>query len=160
MSYSSDQSSLQSQLPLSIELPEDQQEFRFKVNDLYQRTASSINTKEGGLYLPEEKTNGQQYFDPLNPQKNKNVYRMVVDFGALPNMTSKSVAHNIVGWNSDFRLTRAYGAATDPIALEALPIPNDGILLSINSTNVTVTTTSNLSAYTSTTIVIEYAKAA
>lgn len=159
MSFSSDKSALQSQLPLSIELPEDQKEFRYEFNNLYQKIASSLNSKEGGLYVPEEKTTGQQYFDSSNPQKNKNVYRMVVDFGALPNTTSKSVAHNIVGWNDQFRLTRAYGAATDPNGLEALPIPNDGILLIINSTNVTVTTTSDRSAFTETTITIEYTKA-
>lgn len=159
MSYSSDQEALQSQLPISIELPEDDKEFRFKVNDLYQKIASSLNSKEGGLYLPEEKTTGQQYFDTLNPQKNKNVYRMVVDFGALPNTTSKSVAHNIQGWNENFRLTRAYGAATDPVALQAVPIPNDGILLLINSTNAIVTTTSDRSAFTDSTITIEYTKA-
>lgn len=159
MSFSSDKSALQSQLPLSIELPEDQKEFRYEFNNLYQKIASSLNSKEGGLYVPEEKTTGQQYFDSNNPQKNKNVYRMVVDFGALPNTTSKSVVHNIVGWNDQFRLTRAYGAATDPNGLEALPIPNDGILLIINSTNVTVTTTSDRSAFTETTITIEYTKA-
>lgn len=159
MSYSSNQDALQSQLPISIELPEDQKEFRFKVNDLYQKIASSVNAKEGGLYVPEEKTTGQQYFDILNPQKNKNVYRMVVDFGALPNTTSKSVAHNIIGWDENFRLTRSYGAATDPVAFEGLPIPNDGILLLINSTNVIVTTTSDRTSFTETTIVIEYTKA-
>lgn len=158
MSFTSDQSALQDQLPLSIELPEDPKEFRFRVNDLYQKIASSVNRKEGGLYVPQEKTTSQQYFDPLNTQKNRNVYRMVVDFGALPNTTSKSVGHNIDGWNTEFRLTRAYGAATNRTTRSALPIPNDGILLEINSTNVIVTTTSDLSAYTDTTIVIEYTK--
>lgn len=158
MSFSSDQSALQSQLPLSVELPEDLREMRFRLNDLYQKTTSSLNSKEGGLYQPIERTNGQQYFDPLNPQRNRNVYRMTVDFGALPNTTSKSVAHNIVGWDSNFRLTRAYGASTDPIALRALPLPNNGILLENDSTNVTVTTTSNRSSFTDTTIVLEYTK--
>ncbi len=83
---------------------------------------------------------------------------MVVDFGALPNATTKNVAHNIVGWNDQFRLVRAYGAATDPIGLEALPIPNDGIFLKNNSTNVTITTTADFSAFTSSTVVLEYTK--
>ena len=158
MSYSSDQEALQSQLPISIELPEDDKEFRYKMNDLYQKIASSLNSKEGGLYLPQEKTTGQQYFDTLNPQKNKNVYRMVVDFGALPNTSSKSVAHNIQGWDASYRLTRAYGATTDPVAIISCSIPNAAIQLDINSTNVIVTTTSDLSAFTSTTITIEYLK--
>lgn len=160
MSFSSDRSSIQNQLPLSVELSEDPKEMRFDVNDLYQSIASAVNAKIGGLYVPEEKINSEQYFDPLNVQRFKNVYRMTVDFGALPNTTSKSVAHNIAGWNSSYRLTRAWGAATDPANLESLPIPNDGILLEINSSSVTVTTSSDLSAFTEATVVVEYTKGA
>ncbi len=159
MSFSSDNSSLQNQLPFSVEISKNPEEMRYDINDLYQSIASAMNSKIGGLYVPVEKSNGQQYFDSTNVQKLKNVYRMVVDFGALPNSTSKSVAHNISGWNTNFRLTNAYGASTDPAGLQAIPIPNNGILLEINSTNVTVTTTSNRSAFTATTIVIEYSKA-
>lgn len=158
MSYSSDIPGLQNQLPLSVELSDDPKELRFDINDLYQSIASSVNNKIGGLYVPQEKINSEQYFNKYNVQKFNSVYRMVVDFGALPNTTSKSVSHNIVGWNSSFRLTASWGAATDPVALSSLPIPNDGILLEINSTNVTVTTTSDLTAYTDTSIVIEYTK--
>lgn len=158
MSFSSDIPGYQDQLPVSIELPEDQKLFRNRVNDLYQKLATSVNGKEGGLYVPQEKVTGQRYFDNENPQKYKSVYRMVVDFGSLPNTTTKSVPHQISGWDSTFRLTRAYGASTDIDGLEALPIPNDGILLIINSTNVSITTTSDLSAFTETAIVIEYSK--
>lgn len=158
MSFSSNIPGLQNQLALSVELPEDQKDLRFAINDLYQDIASTVNTKEGALYVPIEKLTSGQYFIAGNPQKNKAVYRIVVDFGGLPNATSKSVPHNIVGWNSDFRLTREYGAATDPIALKALPLPNNGILLENDATNVTVTTTTNRSAYTETTIVLEYTK--
>ena len=157
MSFTSDQSSLQNQLPISIELPEDTTDFRNRINDLYQKIATAVNSKEGGLYVPEEKITNQQYFDSTDTQVLKNVYRMVVDFGALPNTTSKSVAHNI-DWDTDYNLTRSYGASTDPVAEEALPIPNDGILLLINSTDVIVTTTSDRSSFTETTIVVEYTK--
>lgn len=159
MSFSSDNPSLQNQLPLSVELSEDPIEMRQDINDLYQSIASSVNNKIGGLYVPQEKINSQQYFDSTNVQKYKSVYRMVVDFGALPNTAAKSVAHTISGWTSAFRLTQLYGAATDPVALQGLSLPNDGILLSVDSTNVTVTTTSNRSAFTASTIVVEYTKA-
>jgi hypothetical protein len=158
MSFSSDRASLQNQLPLSVELSDDPKDLRYEVNDLYQSIATAVNNKIGGLYVPEEKINSQQYFDASNVQKFKNVYRMVVDFGALPNATSKSVSHNIPGWNSSYRLTCSYGASTDPVGIESVPIPNDGILLEINSTSVTVTTTSDMTAFTATTIVIEYTK--
>ena len=157
MSFSSDIPSLESQLALSVELPEEPKEFRNEINNLYQKIASSLNSKEGGLYLPQEKVTGMQYFDTTNPQKNRNVYRMTIDFGALPNSGSKNVLHNI-GWNSNFRLTRLYGAATDPVALRGLAIPNDGILLENNATDVIVTTTSDRSNFTETTVVIEYTK--
>ncbi len=158
MSYSSDRPSLQNQLPLSVDLSEDPKDLRYDVNDLYQSIASSVNNKTGGLFVPEEKINSEQYFDPLNPQKFRNVYRMTVDFGALPNSTSKSVAHNIAGWTAAYLLTSAYGASTDPVSLNSVPIPNDGILLEINSSSVTVTTSSDRSSFTATTIVVEYTK--
>jgi len=157
MSFSSDKSSLENQLPISVEFPEDEKEFRGHFSDLYQRIVSSVNSKEGGLYIPEEKTTGQQYFDADNVQKNKTVYRMTIDFGVLPNTGSISQFHNI-NWKDSFRLTRSYGASTNTSELTSIPIPNDGIYLEINSTSVTVTTTSDFSQFTDTTIVIEYTK--
>lgn len=158
MSFTNDIPGLQNQLPISIEFPLDAEEFRHQLNNTYQRIATTVNTKEGALYVPIEKVTGAQYFNVDDTQKNKIVYRMTVDFGALPNAGTKSVPHNIPGWNSDFRLTRSYGAATDPINLEALPIPNSGILLENDDVDVTVTTSTNRSAFTETTIVLEYTK--
>jgi hypothetical protein len=158
MSFTSNIPGLQNQLDISIELPEDPKEMRDMLNDVYQGIASTVNTKEGALYVPIEKLTSGQYFTPGNPQINREVYRMVVDFGTLPSTGTKNVAHNIVGWNDQFRLTRAYGAATDPIGLTAVPIPNDNIFLEINATNVIVTTTADFSTYTDSTIVIEFTK--
>lgn len=157
MSYSSDPSGLQNQLPLSIELSKEPDEMRNDINDLYQSIASSVNNKVGGLYVPIEKINSEQYFDSSNVQRLRNVYRMTVDFGALPNATTKSVNHNI-SWNSSYRLTAAWGASTDPSAEEAIAIPNEGIFLKINATSVIITTTSDFSSFTSTTVVVEYTK--
>ena len=158
MSFSNDIPSLQNQLPLSIQFSSDINELTQELNDVYQTIASALNNKVGGLYVPLEKINSQQYFDASNIQNYKNVYRMVVDFGALPNNGTKNIAHNITGWNSNFRLTQCYGAATDPIGLKGIPLANDGILLSVDSINVIVTTTSDFSSYTSCVIVIEYTK--
>ena len=158
MSFSSNIPGLQNQLDISIDLPLDPVEMRDMLNDVYQQIASTVNTKEGALFVPIEKITSGQYFLAGNPQKNRAVYRMVVDFGVLPNTATKSVAHNIVGWDGNFRLVRAYGAATDPIGLSAIPIPNDNIFLEINATNVIVTTTANYSAYTESTIVVEFTK--
>jgi hypothetical protein len=158
MSFSSNIPGLQNQLDVSIELPEDPKEMRDMLNDVYQGIASTVNLKEGALFVPIEKLTSGQYFISGNPQKNREVYRMVVDFGALPNTATKTVAHTIPGWNSSFRLVKAYGAGNDPIAFEGIPIPNDGIFLKNDATNVIVTTTANFSAFTESTIVLEFTK--
>lgn len=158
MSFSSDVPGLQNQLSVSIELPSDLEGLREAVNDLYQDIASTVNTKEGALFVPIEKLTSGQYFIANNPQKNRAVYRMVVDFGTLPNTGTTSIAHNISGWDANFRLVRAYGAANDPIGLTAVPIPNDNIFLEINSTDVIITTTADFSSYTESTVVIEFTK--
>lgn len=158
MSFSSNIPGLQNQMDISVEFPDDPKELATKLQDIYQGIASTVNTKEGGLFVPIEKLSSAQYFLPGNPQNNRAVYRMVVDFGALPNTGTKTVAHTIVGWDNKFRLVRAYGAANDPIALEGIPIPNDGIFVKNNSTNVIVTTTANFSAFTESTVVLEFTK--
>jgi hypothetical protein len=160
MSFSNDIPSLQNQLAVSVEFSEDLKELREDINNVYQNIASAVNNKIGGLYVPQEKISSQQYFLSTNVQKYRNVYRMTVDFGTLPNAGTKSVPHNIQGWNSNFRLTCMYGGATDPINLKALPVPNDGISLSMDQNNVTITTTIDLSTFTACTIVIEYTKEA
>ncbi len=164
MSFSSDIPGLQNQLPLSIELPDDLDGLRGAVNDLYQDIASTVNTKEGALYVPIEKLTSAQYFLAANPQQNRAVYRMVVDFGALPNTGLKSVPHGIVGMNSQYTATRIYGAATDPINLIYIPLPYASPVLAANiemyvdATNVNITTGSNRSTFTRSTVVIEFTK--
>lgn len=158
MSYSNDNPGLQDQLPLSIDYPEEDKAFKEKLYNVNQRTAAAVNNKIGGLYVPQEKITGAQYYLQTNPQKYRQVYRMVVNFGALPNASTKSDPHNIPGWNSECRLVQLYGAATDPINLLGIAVPNDTILLRMDETNVIITTTANYSHYTECDIVVEYTR--
>lgn len=159
MSYSSDQPGLQNQLPFSVDFDNDPEKIGTQLNQLWQRLTSTVNAKTDGLYVLQEKINSNQYFKSSNVQKYRTVYRMVVNFGALPNATAKAKPHNI-RWNNQCRLVQAYGAATDPAGLTAYPIPNENINLQISQTSVIVTTTSDLTSYTDSTIVIEYTKEA
>lgn len=130
--------------------------------------ALSLNTRDAGYYDTQSFVNGQVFFPnpALNSGSNgtptfRQVLRKVINFGALPNTTSKSVAHEIA-MNGAFSFTRIYGCSTDPVALNFIPLPYpslvaaDTIELSVDATNVTVTTGSNWSAYTTTYIVIEW----
>ncbi len=161
--YSSDQPQLANQLPISVSLPPDSPEFQDAITLLYKRIANAVNSKEGGLYTLQESTAFQQYFTSGNPQAFRPVYRKTINFGALPNAATKSVAHGIA-FGTTFALTRMYGAATDPVNLIYKPLPyasptlNQNIELNADATNVNITTGVNLTAFTICTVVIEYTK--
>lgn len=90
----------------------------------------------------------------------KPIYRKVIDFGNLPNTTSKTVAHNISNIDKIITLT---GTATDGTRTLCLPANSpDGLAYSINLytpnlTNITVGTGVDRSTY-SAYIVLEYTK--
>lgn len=123
----------------------------------------AINSKEGGLYIPEETATFQLYFDEANPQKNRNVYRKLIIFGGLPDTTGKRVQHNIT-FNNTTRMTRAYGAASDPSVIQFIPLPFssptlvNNISLEIDETDVIITTAADFSNFIETTVVLEYTK--
>ena len=129
-----------------------------------------INTKDTGIYDLSEFVNGQVFFpnttlSSTTPQAPtaRQVYRKVINFGALPNAATKSVAHGIT-IDTNVSITRLYGAATNP-GVSFIPIPyvsitalTDQAELGMNATNVNIHTAINYSAYTTCYVVIEYIK--
>jgi hypothetical protein len=140
---------------------------------LYQQInliAVVLNTKDTGLYPLQEFVNSQQFFPnpaysstSVTTPTQRQVFRYVVNFGALPNTGSKSVAHDLT-ITTDFTFTRIYGCSSDTTNRSYLPIPFasptlvENIKLSVDATNVTIVTGSNRSAYTTTYVVLEYLK--
>lgn len=164
MAFSSDLALQSNQLPISYTYPPfDSSEFQDGLDSTYKRIADAVNTKEGALYIPNEEATFQLYFTPGDPQTLRPTYRMVIDFGTLPNAGTKSTLHNIA-FTSEFTVTRMYGAATDPTGLIYIPLPYaspvlaNNIELFANGTNVTVITGANRTNFTRCTIVIEYLK--
>ena len=148
-------------------------EFKEILVRLYQNInliAIALNSKDSGIYVQDEFVNGQLFFeDPsltgassTNPSL-RNVYRTVVNFGALPNNTIKSVAHNIP-ITSAYTFTRIYGAASDTVGLTYIPLPyvddtgSLNIQLDVDNVDVNVTTNSDRTNYTVTYIILEYLK--
>jgi len=130
--------------------------------------AMAVNGKDTGVYDQNLFTTGQ-LFSPDETSSTdqgeaeyQSVQRKIVTFGALPNAAAKTVAHGIT-CTIGTKLTRLYGAATNPTggALSYLPIPYaspvlvNNIELSMDNTNVTITTGSDRTAYTSCYVVIE-----
>ena len=148
-------------------IPEDTSEKDLKLRDYLNDIAAATNTKDSGIYDAIETITGQQFLPTFSTSTASNstyrsVFRKVIDFGALPNATSKSVAHNIpIG--STYSATRIYAGATNPLT-SLIPIPfasptlNLNISLEITATNVVITTGTNRTAYTRCFVVIEYIK--
>lgn len=150
-------------LDYTITIPQDAVDMNLKLTESYQQIASAVNNREISVYTPQELPNGQQYFNNNNTQLFRNVYRKVIDFGTLPNATTKSVAHNVT-FDANTVFTHVYGAATDPTGLVYIPLPyasptdSDNIELYVDSTNVNVITGKDQTAFTICYIVLEYIK--
>lgn len=127
------------------------------------------NVKDSGMYVDSEFQTSCQYFaDPaLNSSTQQTptlrpVFRKVINFGALPNATTKSVAHGIAP-TASFSFTRIYGCSTTP-STSYIPLPYasttliNNVELNADATNVNITTGINRSAYTITYVVLEYIK--
>jgi len=134
-----------------------------------------LNLKDTGIYSEQEFVNSQVFFP--NPALSsttaqtptqRQAFRKVINFVdgttvvSLPNAGSTSVAHGItVDANTTF--TRIYGAATDP-STSFIPLPYssptlvDNIELSVDGTNVTITTGSDRTGFTNCYVVVEYLK--
>lgn len=146
-------------------------EFKELLVRLYQNInlmAVVLNSKDSGYYATQEFVSGQLFFSNIaansiasNANDFRQGLRIVVNFGALPDTAAKSVAHGIV-FSSSTRFTRIYATATNPAAPAGIPIPYaspalaNNIELSVDATNVTITTGSNRTAFTSCMVILEY----
>jgi len=128
--------------------------FKNQIENAWIQIAFRINERVIGNFYTNEQLAGQEYFGSNN-QRRRSVFRKVVNFGTLPNTGAKSVAHNL-NPTSDWKFTHIYATGSDPVALSYIPVPNSFIV--VDATNVTITTTSDLTAYTNCTVVLEYLK--
>jgi len=147
--------------------------FRETLVRLYQnlnRLAIAVGQKETAYYPLIEMVTGQQFFaNPAFTSQTSTVpfyrstFRKTINFGALPNTATKSVAHGIA-FNSGYTVTRIYGAASDTTGLNYIPLPYasptliHNIELNLDGTNVNIITGSNRSNFNVTYVILEYMK--
>jgi hypothetical protein len=133
-----------------------------------------LNIKDSGYYTPVEFVNGQLFFPaprtnpiPGQPLSYRQVFRKVINFGALPNNATKSVPHQLLIHdatnNLKFTFTRIYGAASDLVNNEYIPLPyasstGDNVELYVTNSDVVVKTSSDWTLYTTTYVILEYLK--
>jgi len=157
---------LQTYVPLYDVIPEDWENARPFFVEALKRISTAINVREIASFLDQELLTGGQFIPGANatpqqsPDQYRDILRKVIVFGALPNATTKSIAHGIA-YDNRFSLINLWLAATDPIGLTSFSlqyysIAAGDIILSLTNTNVVVTTASDYSAYTRCWVFIEY----
>lgn len=145
-------------------------EFKELLVRLYQNIniiSTALNLKESGYYLEQEFLTSQLFFPQLNTltekQSERQTFRMVINFGPLPNTATTSVPHGL-NIGKTYTVTRIYGSSTQAGATLFIPIPyasptlTENIAINIDQTNVNITTAMDYSDYTITYVIFEYLK--
>lgn len=152
-------------LPIFTNLPDEPELLKRELLTTLTSSAFAVNCREISIYEDTELNTGGLYFNTNNRQKQRPVFRTVVDLGTLPNATMESVPHNIP-FTSDFTVVRIYGGATDPTGLLYISLPlstigtgNRNIDIILDATDILIDTgNADRSNFTRSTLVIEYTK--
>lgn len=157
----------ESYVPVYDAVPEKWEDARQFLVEHLKKISNAVNIREIGWFLDEELLSGKQFIPPSgisgSSQQYRTVFRKVIDFGTLPNATTKNVAHGITV-DANFTLLNLYGAASDPVAFIYRPVPYatdiaaNTIVLFMTATNVSIRTSIDYTAYTRCYVVIEYIK--
>lgn len=147
-------------------------EFKELLVRLYQninQITIALNLKDTGYYPNSEFLTSQLLFpnpNSDNSQTYRSVYRTTINFGALPNATTISVAHNIninTSIPSTFEFIKIYGAASNPDQTSFIPLPfasstlNENISITVTNTDIVIITAIDYSAYNGI-VIVEYIK--
>jgi len=159
-------------LPENYILPDAfSEEFIVKLREYLNTISINNNTKDSAFYITDELASGGLFIPTFGNTKAQNatyraMYRKVIEFGALPNTATKSVAHGITT-TENYSFIKIYGGATDPgvsTITSTLPLPfasptlNENIKVDVDATNVNITTGIDRTAYTRSYIILEYIK--
>lgn len=138
------------------------QDFKESIINLYKHLNSVItilNSKTSGKHPLGEFITGDTYYPDTTLTSSTSALEIerpeivnTINFGALPNTTTKSVAHNIA-WTSRTFFTSHIATATDSTAEKSVSIPYasattaDIIEINVDGTNVNITTGKDWSSY-------------
>lgn len=146
-------------LPTTIQYPTDPKELINRLNKAYEDMATRLNSKEIGIYDLVEVLTGQQWFTSGDPQKKRQTFRKVFEFGAIAPGILLVIPHGITGIVA---FTHIYGTCIT-VTPEYRPLPyvdiinvTNQILLKCDPTNIVVGNGGTAPAITSGFVVLEY----
>lgn len=151
-------------VPNDLIIPDDYKEMNLVMTDYIRSMVDNLNAKEVGTYDTEEYAQGQYWFNPNERGNPRAGLRKVIDLGGLNNFTvtnPQTVAHGI-DISSQTVFTRISGSASNP-STEFISLPfvdmsggGNNIELTVDGTNVILTSNADFSAFTTAYIVLEY----
>lgn len=132
-----------------------------KLNDV----VIALNLKTTGYFVQDEFVCGDVFFpDPTNPEPSifRQVFRKVIDCGALPNAGIKLIPHGLTP-TALWTFTHIYATATDSIGLNYIPIPvafvgGNIVSIAVDAINVIIETNFNATNFDRCLAVLEYIK--
>ena len=155
-----DSSNFDTFVPVYSTTPEKPEDLRNFTTEQLRIHATGINFREIGWMIDREVITGKNFIPGTSSSSNqafRTVFRKVVDFGALPDTTTKAVAHGITN-DINFTLIDSWASATDPVAFKDITFGFGGtvVYLIIDGPDVKITTTADYTNYTRCNVVIEY----
>ncbi len=142
-------------VPVYDTVPETWEEGREFLVEQLKKISNAVNVREIGWLLDEEYLSGQQFIPGANltgeSQQFRSVLRKVIDCSPLV-IGANTFAHGIT-FGANFTLMQLYGTATNSTTLVAIPLPNAVDTLSMDATNINITSTG---AYNRCFVVVSY----
>jgi len=132
-----------------------QEELVANIFNSFNQLVDIVNLKPLGLYADTILPSAEKWY--LNATaKAQGVLYTTVDCGTLPNTGTVNIPHNIP-IVAGYKIIEFYGTATDPAGLFTKSMTGDpNINITISSTDIIITTTAALAAYTESHLVIRY----
>lgn len=150
---------------------EEQKEILVKLYQYFNNIALVLNTKETALFpIYEMNSSGLMFGTTATEFEMRPIYYATINFGALPNAGTKSVAHNIyfAGTPTKVKFIDHKCWSTDPVNLIAIPIPYVGdpasvnnlqdVQINVDTTNINITTGIDRTSFTETIVTLYYIK--
>lgn len=152
---------------LAVEAAKDNvlmQQILIRIIETINKQNIAINLKETGFFITDEIATGEIFFG-ATPGSRRQVFKKTIIFGALPAVggVPKTVPHGLTP-TANWSWIEVQAAATDPVGLFGLQIPYasasgiDDIEISVDNTNVIITTATNRSAFSRCFVTLKYIK--
>jgi hypothetical protein len=151
-------------IPIYDTVPDSWKDAQGFFTEQLKKISEGVNVRDIALYIENETLTGGQFVPSTNDLTAlRSVFRKTIDFGSLPNASTKSVAHGL-SIDNRFTLVKLITAATDPSNFLSLSIPyasatlTDVIEINMDDTNINITTSKDYSSYTRCYVIIEFLK--